>query len=137
MYYLIWLTLGVILSAILLRYVRLYSKNRQKRILSIGLIVAAGLYLAFALIWGDGTWILIEASGILIFSIFVWLANRYSYSWLAAGWAAHIAWDGFIHLYGLGQAIAPEWYVVTCISFDLILAVYILYSDKINLLSNQ
>lgn len=137
MYYLIWLTLGIILSALLLGYTRMHSKNKEKRILSIGLIVAAGMYVGFGIVWGNGSWFLVELAGIPIFGSFVWLANRYSYSWLAVGWGAHIAWDGFIHHSEPGQVIAPEWYVVTCVSFDLIIAGYILFSDRIDLLNNR
>ncbi|MDR8392635.1 hypothetical protein NC796_15875 [Aliifodinibius sp. S!AR15-10] len=131
MNYLYWLILGIILGTILLYNVSSKGKkDSEKRMLSIGLIVAAGLYPGFAIIWGNGTWVLVELAGIPIFGSFVWLANRCSYNWLAIGWGSHTAWDGLIHLFGPGRVIAPEWYVVTCISFDLILAGYILFSDK-------
>ena len=50
---------------------------------------------------------------------------RGSPSWLAFGWALHPAWDAGLHLHGYGASFAPEWYVLACISFDLLVAGYI------------
>ncbi len=44
---------------------------------------------------------------------------------LAAGWALHPIWDAGLHLQGSGATHAPEWYVVACISFDLLIASFI------------
>ena len=44
---------------------------------------------------------------------------------LAFGWALHPVWDAGLHLMGTGATFAPSWYVVVCISFDLLVGGYI------------
>ena len=130
MNYVIWLIIGLVLGTALLLYARARGRNRQKRILSIGLVVAAIIYVGFALLWGNPMWIAVEVAGVLAYGIFVWLALRYSINWLAAGWAVHPAWDVILHLLGPGHAIVPEWYAVACISFDFLVASYVLICYK-------
>lgn len=110
----------------MLLYARCRGAKRELRILSIALMIAAAIYPGFALIWGNAAWIAIEIAGVATFGLFVWLAMQYSPIWLAVGWGIHPAWDVGLHLFGLGYRIAPEWYVVACISFDLLVAGYIL-----------
>ena len=56
---------------------------------------------------------IIELIGIPIYGLFYWLAQRYSFYWLTAGWAAHSLWD-----------------TITCISFDLFVAAYIVWITR-------
>lgn len=91
-----------------------------------GLIIAAIVYVGFATIWGNGLWFLIEIGGLLIYGLFVLLALRYTMIWLAVGWALHSIWDLGLHWIGQGHTIAPAWYVIACLSFDLLVAGYIL-----------
>ncbi len=124
---LIWLLIGLLAVSPLLRYARPRSLNANKIILGRGLIVAALVYVVFAAIWGDLRWAAIELAGTGIYGMFYWLALRGSLGWLAAGWALHPGWDGLLHLAGPGSAIAPEAYVLACISFDLAVAAYAIY----------
>ena len=119
--------LGLVLGVALIVYAR-SSKRSENTILAMGLVVAAAIYVGFALIWGNTTWFLIELAGVPAYAIFYWLSVRFSVVWLAAGWAAHPVWDVLLHLKGPGHFVAPEWYVVACISFDVLIAVYILAS---------
>ncbi|MEW8030043.1 MAG: DUF6010 family protein [Candidatus Thiodiazotropha sp.] len=122
-----WLVLGLALGIALI----LYARNRgrsEKTILAIGLIVAALIYVGFALIWGDATWFFIELAGVPVYGMFYWLSVRFSFLWLAIGWVAHPVWDIFLHLKGPGHIVAPEWYAVACISFDILVAAYIVAS---------
>ena len=123
--YAIWLVIGVVLGIVLLTYARTRIR-KEKIVLSIGLLVAAFIYVCFALVWGNFEWFFIELAGVPIYGLFYWLAVRYSYIWLAVGWAAHPIWDVFLHLKGPGHFVAPEWYAVACISFDFLVALYIL-----------
>jgi hypothetical protein len=125
--YIIWLVVGVLLGLMLIFYVQ---KRKEKNILAIGLIVAALIYVCFALIWGDIEWLFIELLGVMIYGVFYLLGTRFSYIWIAVGWMAHPLWDVFLHLQGPGYFVAPEWYAVTCISFDFIVAAYILMRLK-------
>jgi hypothetical protein len=110
--YAIWLVIGVVLGIVLLTYARTRIK-KEKIVLSIGLLVAAFIYVCFALVWGNFEWFLIELAGVPIYGLFYWLAVRYSYIWLAVGWAVHPIWDAFLHLKGPGHFVAPEWYILT------------------------
>ncbi len=122
-----WLLIGLLAAAPLLRYARPRGLEANKIILGRGLIVAALVYVAFAAIWGDLRWAVIELAGAGVYGMFYWLALRGSLAWLATGWALHPAWDGLLHLAGPGSAIAPEAYVLACISFDLAVVAYAIY----------
>ena len=122
----VWLLLGLILGAAYTCWTRALPTPMELRALSTGLIVAAAIYVGFAVAWGTRNWVFLELSGVIIYSIFVFLTYRFSPYWLAAGWGFHPAWDVFLHLLGEGHTIAPYWYVVACISFDVLVAVYIL-----------
>ena len=129
--YLAWLIAGVFLGALLLLYARSRGAG-ENRVLAIGLIVAAAIYIIFAFVWGDATWIAIEIAGVPAYGLFVWLAFRFTFYWLAIGWGLHTAWDVILHLLGPGRAIVPEWYAVACITFDFLIAGYI-FSRTMNL----
>jgi hypothetical protein len=45
--------------------------------------------------------------------------------WLAAGWALHPLWDYLLHYLGAGHLFTPWTYAIACISFDWLIAVYI------------
>ncbi|MEN8133505.1 MAG: DUF6010 family protein [Pseudomonadota bacterium] len=126
MNYVVWLIAGVLLGGVLLLYARAHGIKGEKRILSVALVIAAVIYIGFAFVWGNTAWIAIEIAGVPAYGVFVWLAIRHSFYWLAVGWGFHPAWDVVLHLLGPGHAIVPEWYAVACISFDLLVAGYIL-----------
>lgn len=125
-----WLLLGLILAAILLLYARSRGRRAERNILGIALIVAAAIYVGFASVWGGLEWMLIELAGIPLYGLFYWLSRRHSLYWLAAGWTLHPLWDVVLHLKGPGVLITPEWYATACISFDLLVAAYIVYSQR-------
>ncbi|TKB43139.1 DUF6010 family protein [Thalassotalea mangrovi] len=47
--------------------------------------------------------------------------------WLALGWLLHPVWDIGLHLQGPGWHIVPPWYAVACVSFDILVAIYIVW----------
>ncbi len=122
----IWFLLGLVAATLFLFLARSQGAHREQATLAQGLIIAALIYVGFAAIWGNGRWLAIESGGLLIYGLFVLLAWRYTMRWLAVGWAAHPLWDILLHWLGQGQAIAPAWYVIACLSFDLVIAGYIL-----------
>lgn len=126
--YVYWLVLGLVLGMALLSYARSRGCRFEKRVLAIALIVAAVIYVGFSLVWGNPGWFFIELAGVPVYGLFYWLSVRYSFYWLAIGWAVHPAWDVFLHLTGPGHFIAPEWYAIACISFDILVAGYIAVS---------
>lgn len=93
-----------------------------------GLVIAALIYLSFALYYSDTQWLLIESAGVFAFGITYWLAVAYSPLWLAFGWGLHPMWDIFLHWLGPGTHIAPIWYAIACLSFDLAVAWYLVLS---------
>ncbi|MCW8964660.1 MAG: DUF6010 family protein, partial [Gammaproteobacteria bacterium] len=92
--------------------------------------IAAIFYVVFAIIWGNSKWLLIEAIGIPVYGLFVWAAIRYSSYWLSIGWLLHPVWDVVLHVLGPGNFVAPEWYAVGCITFDILVAIYIMFRAK-------
>jgi uncharacterized protein DUF6010 len=72
---------------------------------------------------------IVEGIGVAVFGSVAVLGIKGSVWWLAAGWAAHPAWD--IGLHYLGPAsLAPAWYVIACVSFDWAVAAYIASASR-------
>jgi len=95
----------------------------EQRAYGIGLIIAALIYVGFAL-HGDGAkWIGIELLGLLLFGAMTFAGWRSSMWWLAAGWAAHAAWDLIVH--GAHTPFAPRPYAIWCAAVDVTFGVYI------------
>ena len=90
------------------------------------LIVAAGFYVYFALRSDESAfWIALEVIGIAVYTTIGAFGLRGSPMWLAAGWALHPLWDIVLHYFGPGHAFAPETYTIACLSYDLLVAGYI------------
>ncbi len=123
----LWLVFGVFLGSLLLFLSRSFQAKVEIRILSISLVVAAIVYIVFALVWGNSNWFFIELIGLMTYGLFVWLSLHHSTYWLAIGWLLHPLWDVCLHLLGPGNAIAPESYAIACISFDILIAAYVFY----------
>ncbi|MEZ4664857.1 MAG: DUF6010 family protein [Caldilineaceae bacterium] len=126
MIYLFWLLLGLVLAMPFLLWARSRGPQREPAFWALGLIGAAIIYIGFAIAWGNSGWVAVEIGGLLVYSLFVWLARRRGMVWLAVGWAAHPLWDVVLHWLGAGHMVAPEWYVFACLSFDMLVAGYIL-----------
>lgn len=95
-----------------------------RSLLVILLFVAAGAYFGFA--WDAGPiWLLIELVQSIILGTMALFGWRDSPYWLAVGWALHPFWEIGLHLIGPGQAFTPMTYPIACISFDLLVAAYI------------
>ncbi len=126
MHFIVWLAVGLIAVWPLLRFANGKSLRANHRLLGRGLVVAALVYVLFAAVWGNAFWLSLEAAGVGVYGLFYWLSARYGLIWLATGWMLHPLWDGLLHLVGPGAHVAPGWYVIACISFDVAVAVYIL-----------
>ena len=96
-------------------------------LLATGLLVAAVIYVGFAVLWGEEGWTRFEAVGVAIFSLIAFLARRFGILWIGLGWLLHIGWDYLFHMVGAGSHLAPSWYPPVCIGFDLVVGVYILW----------
>jgi len=90
------------------------------------LIVAALFYVYFALRSDESAlWIALEVVGIAVYATMGAFGLRGSPMWLAAGWALHPLWDIVLHYFGPGHAFAPETYTIACLSYDWLVAAYI------------
>ena len=120
----LWLFLGLLLGAGFIAFERAVVTD-ERLFFAIGLWVVGFIYLGFAAI-GDGTtWPGIEALGIALYGGMGILGMFRSPRWLVVGWAAHPVWDIALHFFGDGSAFTPEAYSISCVSFDLLVAVYI------------
>jgi hypothetical protein len=117
---------ALVLVAIAYLLSRFTSDIVGRSLLAVFLFVAAGLYIVFAVRAGeDAYWVLGELVGVGLYGTMALRGLRYSPLWLAAGWAAHPLWDVVLHYFGPGGSFAPASYTITCVSFDLLVAAYV------------
>ena len=122
-----WLLLGLALGGAFVALARTRGVG-ERRLLALGLVVAALVYVGFAIAGSAPVgWLLAEGLGLVAYGGFAWLGLQRAPGWLAAGWALHAVWDGGLHLAGAGAALAPDWYVLACLSFDLLVGAYIAF----------
>lgn len=114
---------GAVLGALLVLVAR-RGGAAGLRLLALGLLVAALIYLGLAIPSGDGRWLVLEGAGLLLYGPLAWLGLRRP-GVLALGWAAHVGWDIGLHLEAAQPVVGP-WYPLGCVGFDLIVAGYLL-----------
>jgi hypothetical protein len=119
------IVLGAVLGGMFVLAARTWSRS-GRRVLAIGLVIAALIYLGFSLFpGGDSPSLQLEAGGVAIFGFLAWIGFRHSLWWLAAGWLAHVAWDVGLHL-DQSPGVVPAWYPLLCVGFDLVVVGYLL-----------
>ena len=126
-YIVFWLAAGLVAGAWYSWFAAKGHAGRERRAYSNGLVIAAAIYPVFALIALDATWFGIEGLGVFVYGLFVWLGRHVSLYFVAAGWLLHTVWDVGLHLQGPGAHVAPDWYAISCVSFDVLLAAVIAY----------
>ena len=119
------IVIGTVLGSGLVLLVSRSEPAGQVRLLAIGLVVTALLYVVQALPIAGRSSLGLEIGGLAIFGGLAWLGYRFSPFWLALGWAGHVVWDVGLHLERTQHVVAP-WYTLFCVGFDLIVAGYIL-----------
>ena len=101
------------------------GRKRELILYAFALVVAALMYVGFAVIGAaPGSWLVLESGGLALFSLVALLGLRISAWALVLGWAAHGVWDLLLHGV-LEVGFVPEWYPIVCLGFDLFLAGYI------------
>lgn len=94
--------------------------------LAIGVFVAAGAYLWFAIIGpSPRIWILIELLQVVVFGAMGLAGWKGPVRWLLLAWLLHPVWDFVLHYLGPGRSFTPVIYSLSCITFDWIVAAYI------------
>ena len=125
------LLLGTVLSLALVGLARMYPPRRERRVYAVGLVVAALIYVVFGVAGGaNAQWLALEILGVFLYGAAAWGGLRGRPWLLAAGWAAHVAWDVVFHLSGAGAEYTPHWYPWLCVSFDLVMAGAVLASSR-------
>jgi hypothetical protein len=90
-------------------------------VLAFFLCVAGAMYLVFATGAQAGTgWTLLELAQVLVLGA------------MAAGWALHPFWDIPLHLFGPGNGFAPASYAISCLTWDWVVALYIVVAYRPN-----
>ena len=136
----IFATVAVIVPAFLLS--RFTRDIVGRSVLVIFLFIAAGAYFGFATsgreVLGTGqVWMLVELVQVVGFGTLALLGLRGSPYWLAAGWALHPFWDVVVHYIGPGHAFTPWTYAIACISFDWLVALYIVIAYGLGLVGER
>ena len=118
---------GAVVSLLAFLLSKFVSDVAGRTLLATVLFAAAGAYFGFA--YNPATpriWVLIELLQVVAFGtlgLYGWRGSPY---WLALGYALHPVWDFGLHYLGPGHSFAPLSYTVACISFDWVVAAYIL-----------
>jgi hypothetical protein len=118
---------GAAIAVVAFALSRFFRDSLGRSWLVILLFAATGAYLGFVVVAQGGfLWILIELAHIVAFGVMALRGLRGSPYWLAAAWGFHPIWDLGMHFIGPGRAFAPFTYTIACLSFDLIVAAYII-----------
>ncbi len=118
------LLLGAVSCFVLIFLARQLSPKRELRLYSVSLIIAALIYVGFTMRGATTAWLALELAGVAVFTLLALLGLKISALILAFAWAAHAAWDVLLHKL-LDATFVPDWYPLTCLSFDLLLAGYL------------
>jgi hypothetical protein len=117
-----------LLAFVLSRFVRDIA---GRTLLATVLFAAAGAYFGFAFNGFTARyWVLIELLQVVAFGVLGLHGWRGSPYWLALGYVLHPLWDFGVHHLGPGRTFAPLPYVISCISFDWVVAAYIVIAYR-------
>lgn len=117
----------ILLGALLALPFCLFARRRRNpaSTYAAGLVIAALIYVVFALTRGGGPALYLELGGVALFTLVALAGMRWSLLCLSGGWLFHVAWDLALHPVDF-SGYAPWWYPVLCIGFDLFVAGFIL-----------
>jgi len=118
--------LGFVLAGLLILFGRRVYPEKMTLVWQQGLVIAALVYVAFAVFGQNIEWVKIELVGVLLYGFFAWLAYKRSVIYLSIGWALHVFWDLMLHPAGHPEHV-PDWYPGVCLGFDLLIAGYFLW----------
>jgi len=125
MYFFAAALIGVVAALPALMWARHQDDSSLRVAAGWGLLLAASVYVLFALQRGDGFWKLLELIGLGLYGCFYWFSVKQPLKILAIGWLLHPLWDIFLHIVGAGSFLVPEWYGMACVIFDLLVGSYL------------
>ena len=117
---------GVLLGGVFVLLIRRLGAKGEIAFLALGLVVAAGLYVAFAGARDGMEKMPLEFAGLLLFGATAAAGARFWPPLIGIGWLAHGAWDILLHW--PPPRYVPQLYPVFCVSFDLVVAVYVMFA---------
>lgn len=123
----LWLALGLLLGVGFVRFARRKGTEGELFVFAVGLVVAALIYVGFAILGGETRWTVVEAAGAALFGLLALAGLRVWSLLIAMGWAAHVVWDVGLHLV-TPRSFVGAWYPTLCVSFDLVVAGYVVWS---------
>lgn len=118
--------IGFVLASIAVLIIRKIYPQKDHAFWRMGLLIAALIYVGFAVLGANWEHLPMELGGVLIYGLFAFLSKKYTLYYLAIGWLLHICWDVFLHR-GTTTPYVPDWYPGACIGFDVVIAGYILF----------
>ena len=127
----VWLLLGLVTGWGFVVYACRYPEKSRPTIWAQGLVVAGFVYIIFAVVGGHYDWLKYELIGLSVCILFALLGTKHSPYWLAMGWGLHPVWDIYVHLIGPASDVAPSWYAVLCLSFDVFVASHIVRAQVV------
>jgi hypothetical protein len=129
---------GVILCLIAFLLSRFAGDIYGRALLVIFLFIALGAYVGFAVsALVSGLWVLAQVAHVIVLGAMGLLGLLGSPYWLAAAWALHVLWDYPLHYLGPGHAFAPGFWAISCVSFDLVVSLYIGVVYRLDLLRRR
>ena len=124
MSFVIALVIGVAMAAPVLALVHWLSRQRALDILAVQLGAIAAVYIGSSLAGGGVPVLSVEIIGLTGFVLVALYGRWGSPALLAAGYAAHGAWD-FVHHLGAIPTFLPEWYAPFCLGYDFVVAGFV------------
>jgi len=120
------ITVGILAAVSLILISRKIYPQKMTKVWQRALVIAALIYVGFAIVGQDYEWMKIELLGLFFYGTFARLASKKSILFLSLGWSLHVIWDILLHPNGY-PGYVPQWYPSVCLGFDLIIAGYFLW----------
>lgn len=118
--------IGVFAALVLAFLVRKWRAPDPIAFWRMALVIAACIYVAFAIIGKNWAYLPMELVGLILYGSFALLSLRFSLYFLVAGWTLHVLWDIFLHPGG-HPGYVPDWYPGVCLGFDLLIGAYLIW----------
>ncbi len=115
--------IGAIAASALAALVSTRGRKENARFWAAALVVAALIYIGFALRAPLGHLFLLESAGVVVYGFLAWLGVARSSWYLAIGWIGHVLWDMFQPV--SSKTFVPAWYPVSYAGFDTAVAIWL------------
>lgn len=118
--------IGILGAIGLLFFYRKLPTKASIKLWENALILAALVYVGFAIFAQNWAWLPYEIIGVGLYGFAVILSRKFSAIWLGIGWVLHVLWDLLLHPNG-HPGYVPDWYPGACLGFDLVIGGYVFW----------